>query len=308
MVIRIIPARAGFTPRRRRVRAIRSDHPRSRGVYYRSLAIRRAYRGSSPLARGLHVICSGPTPFEVDHPRSRGVYCGLIFRSLGLPGSSPLARGLLSPGGGLDCSGLDHPRSRGVYCNDADHDAGGCGSSPLARGLLVAGSILVPSSGIIPARAGFTQDCWDRGYCRRDHPRSRGVYRYDPSHIIITYGSSPLARGLRVARSNDVEYGGIIPARAGFTRVLRSCHALPRDHPRSRGVYPCRAAVLLPMAGSSPLARGLRKLLCLLFQVPRIIPARAGFTWRGVLFGGFRWDHPRSRGVYLIICPPTVLS
>ena len=49
----IIPARAGFTRRRRRHLRGRRDHPRSRGVYLAvSTAIITA-AGSSPLARGL---------------------------------------------------------------------------------------------------------------------------------------------------------------------------------------------------------------------------------------------------------------
>ena len=50
---RIIPARAGFTGCSRSVRARRSDHPRSRGVYASQRAAFSAFRGSSPLARGL---------------------------------------------------------------------------------------------------------------------------------------------------------------------------------------------------------------------------------------------------------------
>ena len=51
-----------------------------------------------------------------------------------------------------------------------------------------------------------------------------------------------------------------------------------RDHPRSRGVYGVTATSDQTRAGSSPLARGLRR------RSPRL---------RGI--GG---DHPRSRGVY----------
>ena len=52
---------------------------------------------------------------------------------------------------------------------------------------------------------------------RKDHPRSRGVYKiaYDPQ--IGRPGSSPLARGLlqnTIRRSHELR---IIPARAGFT-------------------------------------------------------------------------------------------
>ena len=49
----IIPARAGFTPRRRRRRRCGRDHPRSRGVYPGRWTGTPISRGSSPLARGL---------------------------------------------------------------------------------------------------------------------------------------------------------------------------------------------------------------------------------------------------------------
>ena len=132
----------------------------------------------------------------------------------------------------------------------------------------------------------------------RDHPRSRGVYSRRFLTVYCIAGSSPLARGLR---SNIVNCGpghGIIPARAGFT--VKYCELWPRsrDHPRSRGVYSVRTRSGRPVAGSSPLARGL--------QVPDaspgggsgIIPARAGFTRRSCSSRSRTSDHPRSRGVY----------
>ena len=53
-------------------------------------------------------------------------------------------------------------------------------------------------------------------------------------------------------------------------------------------------------AGSSPLARGLRQRQSQVTVHGRIIPARAGFTLRLPHTFALRWDHPRSRGVYLI--------
>ena len=111
----IIPARAGFTGRRRGRRCRRGDHPRSRGVYRPFLLGGAAPRGSSPLARGLRApirprcavrgIIPARAGFTVirplmadhleDHPRSRGVYGVLGHRGPPHPGSSPLARGLL---------------------------------------------------------------------------------------------------------------------------------------------------------------------------------------------------------------------
>ena len=50
--------------------------------------------------------------------------------------------------------------------------------------------------------------------------------------------------------------------------------------------------------GSSPLARGLRRIHGRIRQGSRIIPARAGFTTSASEPVRAREDHPRSRGVY----------
>ena len=55
---RIIPARAGFTAFCERVDFVRTDHPRSRGVYGSVLTGGDGVAGSSPLARGL-LPCRG---------------------------------------------------------------------------------------------------------------------------------------------------------------------------------------------------------------------------------------------------------
>ena len=55
----IIPARAGFTWLRPRPRSLRWDHPRSRGVYPMRAPHKQKRSGSSPLARGLHVLGFG---------------------------------------------------------------------------------------------------------------------------------------------------------------------------------------------------------------------------------------------------------
>ena len=60
------------------------------------------------------------------------------------------------------------------------------------------------------------------------------------------------------------------------------------------------ASKALPMAGSSPLARGLRPMFIFNLAFHRIIPARAGFT-HGISPNAHDGsDHPRSRGVYTI--------
>ena len=253
----IIPARAGFTSGTRASQSTATDHPRSRGVYPTGCGPLVLGPGSSPLARGLLPRASatrihstiiparaGFTPRRAgrwhrraDHPRSRGVY-GRGFRPCGgCGGSSPLARGL--PAGRLaseawsriiparagftrtrlsaPTSSGDHPRSRGVYDERNSRMSGLKGSSPLARGLQVRVRHVLPVRGIIPARAGFTNDHSRNVNVDWDHPRSRGVYSVLSSPCCVAVGSSPLARGLRVRVSLVLLDHGIIPARAGFT-------------------------------------------------------------------------------------------
>ena len=115
-------------------------------------------------------------------------------------------------------------------------------------------------------------------------------------------GSSPLARGLRLAGRDGHPHAGIIPARAGFTGASKRNWRPRGDHPRSRGVYRHDGGAEDATRGSSPLARGLRGDPVVFGGGAGIIPARAGFTI-GLRAGarGCR-DHPRSRGVYSMAC------
>ena len=90
----------------------------------------------------------------------------------------------------------------------------------------------------------------------------------------------------------------IIPARAGFTNREGTSYVIWRDHPRSRGVYWGRLPPAPIVLGSSPLARGLRRLSIKPMRCSGIIPARAGFTASPSAAPGSASDHPRSRGVY----------
>ena len=110
----IIPARAGFTSTGGSGRTTRSDHPRSRGVYWRWRTICCGGRGSSPLARGLR-----------GHRRPGGHRLGII----------PARAGFTECRSRLPSSHPDHPRSRGVYSRAGTAFSSAPGSSPLARGL-----------------------------------------------------------------------------------------------------------------------------------------------------------------------------
>ena len=336
--MRIIPARAGFTPATPTTCPSAPDHPRSRGVYSVERHIIPAIGGSSPLARGLRRsgVChwcfswiiparagftkaKAPSPSGPrDHPRSRGVYVSRARDASASHGSSPLARGLqvmamsahshhrIIParagftrrGSRSEPTKPDHPRSRGVYCCCTHLPSASPGSSPLARGLPPSTRTGRRPRRIIPARAGFTASGAPTASHGEDHPRSRGVYSWAVARAIGSGGSSPLARGLQKGTENEHDRPGIIPARAGFTRKRWRPRSGRRDHPRSRGVYRTSRCPRWSRSGSSPLARGLRRHARPLRTPRRIIPARAGFTAVRGSPPGLRGDHPRSRGVY----------
>ena len=194
----------------------------------------------------------------------------------------------------------DHPRSRGVYMRPAWGCQDSAGSSPLARGLQAVKNLSGRYLGIIPARAGFTVAHRRGGRRGRDHPRSRGVYGPGVTGGVSRCGSSPLARGLLAPSVVGGGLDRIIPARAGFTSGLMITASPSTDHPRSRGVYRRCRSLVGGVVGSSPLARGLLRNTFAALSDLRIIPARAGFTWRGRERGSSATDHPRSRGVYTI--------
>ena len=255
----IIPARAGFTRRRRSARRRSPDHPRSRGVYGATSEAQLNQSGSSPLARGLQ----GPHR-QVQHR----------------PGIIPARAGFTRSPQACRSYRRDHPRSRGVYSGEALDGRLREGSSPLARGLRSPGTWRRTLTRIIPARAGFTCRVVRAERPGRDHPRSRGVYRRSRLRTRRRLGSSPLARGLPHNLVHGVADLGIIPARAGFTHRKPLRKAVQKDHPRSRGVYRSQYDGLFQGVGSSPLARGLLRKALYALLTAGIIPARAGFTWR----------------------------
>ena len=234
---RIIPARAGFTDALVTLWHGARDHPRSRGVYRSKRSPTTTSGGSSPLARGLQsanlvpVLTQGiiparagftPPPFIQlwdlrDHPRSRGVYTGAAPKGRQISGSSPLARGLLAGAAVRAGGGGIIPARAGFTPTTRAPSGRAAGSSPLARGLRRGMDGHPHLLRIIPARAGFTPTRSPAPRATPDHPRSRGVYPGALAAARSRPGSSPLARGLRLAHGGGTVLRGIIPARAGFT-------------------------------------------------------------------------------------------
>ena len=234
-------------------------HPRSRGDHSTRVTTQPNGRGSSPLARGplrsvddddtpcgLIPARAGTTLCELSyhqlggaHPRSRGDHPPILIEPERRGGSSPLARGphhlstqapepirLIPARAGTtmwdmmtNSRARAHPRSRGDHITDKALCAVIDGSSPLARGPLPVPSRLQGLHGLIPARAGTTRGESPGDTLFRAHPRSRGDHQSPFTLDALLWGSSPLARGPRHCRFVREYRRGLIPARAGTTRL-----------------------------------------------------------------------------------------
>ena len=87
-----------------------------------------------------------------------------------------------------------------------------------------------------------------------------------------------------------------IPARAGNTHTRRAWRPPAPVHPRSRGEHEPPLPGIWAEDGSSPLARGTRRLHTVEGDIPRFIPARAGNTAVAPADRSREAVHPRSRG------------
>ena len=150
--------------------------------------------------------------------------------------------------------------------------------------------------GLIPARAGTTLRCHECRRRSRAHPRSRGDHIGKAPGTASLTGSSPLARGPPRGSSAVTRPQGLIPARAGTTKILSVHSVTRRAHPRSRGDHKAIARVVSDERGSSPLARGPLHSPTKWQRTRGLIPARAGTTTRSDRRPSRSRAHPRSRG------------
>ena len=239
------------------VRHSRRAHPRSRGDHSSETQNRLVGLGSSPLARGPHL-----SQWEDEH------VFGLIPARAGTTYSRSL------------CCRVHraHPRSRGDHRRVSLITLRIVGSSPLARGPRNHGLADTIAAGLIPARAGTTDEGGSERVTARAHPRSRGDHGGARRKPLLRQGSSPLARGPPDAETPVDAAAGLIPARAGTTHKNGSGARLTGAHPRSRGDHRDPLCLRLMRQGSSPLARGPQFLLFACVLILGLIPARAGTT------------------------------
>ena len=112
----------------------------------------------------------------------------------------------------------------------------------------------------------------------------------------IRSGSSPHARGTHWIDTSRLLTSRFIPARAGNTYCCSACAVVCTVHPRTRGEHRTAASSVCRSGGSSPHARGTRRVMGVGMRFPRFIPARAGNTPGGSGPGCSRPVHPRTRG------------
>ena len=115
------------------------------------------------------------------------------------------------------CHAWDHPRTRGEYLGGQSRVQVVGGSPPHTRGILLRQLIYRAELGITPAHAGNTYTISKCNAKCRDHPRTRGEYRY--------------------VCQCDCGNKGITPAHAGNTRMCQRSVPFIWDHPRTRGEY-----------------------------------------------------------------------
>ena len=272
---RLIPARAGKTTAPHSRQVVVSAHPRSRGENFHDLRHTGLTIGSSPLARGKLVSVLS------------------VYRAGGL---IPARAGKTSRTGRRRLPSRAHPRSRGENPIAPTSPSPNGGSSPLARGKLSSAWMRAGDRGLIPARAGKTEDSGTQTSTVTAHPRSRGENLGDHIDLGEVAGSSPLARGKPVCVDVGNLMHRLIPARAGKTGRHRRSICPRWAHPRSRGENERVGLTNGCDDGSSPLARGKRRDPAATHPTGRLIPARAGKTPGAHPLGGEDRAHPRSRG------------
>ena len=189
-----------------------------------------------------------------------------------------------------------HPRAGGENSLSLLRESLTWGSSPRGRGKRPHVHVGVFDHGLIPARAGKTQQNARHNLRTRAHPRAGGENVGDPPGNPGPPGSSPRGRGKRPPRTARPVEARLIPARAGKTvRVSREPSAT-RAHPRAGGENKFPGERREYGYGSSPRGRGKRSGRARSWLAGRLIPARAGKTPRRPASPSASRAHPRAGG------------
>ena len=151
--LRLIPARAGKTPRPSPEPSTPRAHPRAGGENGMMVEAPKPGAGSSPRGRG-----------KLTRSPRRTKPVGLI----------PARAGKTSASTGRTLRRRAHPRAGGENHSFVRKGDASAGSSPRGRGKLDRSIVTPVSPGIIPARAGKTRGCWLPAAPPQAHPRAGG--------------------------------------------------------------------------------------------------------------------------------------
>ena len=314
----------------------RTAHPRAGGENRTIKGIEVFDSGSSPRGRGkptavglrppaqrLIPARAGKTPCgsaaaktSAAHPRAGGENVDGVVNLVASPGSSPRGRGKpLAPTGhrrqrrliparaGKTVSLMDwlaaqsaHPRAGGENKGYQLSLNGRKGSSPRGRGKLVSLAYDGVRAGLIPARAGKTSSGRRSSSSARAHPRAGGENAVTINGELVSLGSSPRGRGKPTPAPCLPCARGLIPARAGKTRISSVLAVRPTAHPRAGGENMSAGEMLSARRGSSPRGRGKPEGRLDGPEGTRLIPARAGKTAASRPADAWESAHPRAGG------------
>ena len=211
-------------------------------------------------------------------------------------GSSPHARGTLSHSTGISTADRFIPACAGNAQNIRQLDDVYNGASPHARGTRPRSAWRLPAGRFIPACAGNAGQIRRRILPQPVHPRMRGERAESPKSVLPRSGSSPHARGTLSILVCLVCAGRFIPACAGNAATDKRGKSRKPVHPRMRGERHKFLGIVLPVAGSSPHARGTLIAGPVEHLGPRFIPACAGNAAQSQSVAHQRTVHPRMRG------------
>ena len=234
---RLIPARAGKTPRHRTGRPRTAAHPRAGGENSTASASLWRLLGSSPRGRGKH------------RRRRQGRRRERLI---------PARAGKTGPTSRVAAAKRAHPRAGGENPVLVAPLHAGRGSSPRGRGKRHPRPDRVPPDRLIPTRAGKTTCIASRASPHTAHPRAGGENYHHPRAAAYTSGSSPRGRGKLQGGLTVLGGQRLIPARAGKTCPRWSAPTTRRAHPRAGGENRLPANADDYQVGSSPRGRGKR--------------------------------------------------
>ena len=235
-----------------------------------------ARTGSPPHMRGKVGSIGGKRCIIGDHPRTCGEKYKMAIANSFSEGSPPHMRGKVAELNAVPvCLGItpahagkrmtenisehvrwDHPRTCGEKYIDLPPSGNRWGSPPHMRGKAGCSRWRMRLSGITPAHAGKSFQCFRKLRAVWDHPRTCGEKLHPLQFSHTVSGSPPHMRGKVVMPPRFQRSRGITPAHAGKSLPPCAGTASNWDHPRTCGEKSTAGCDKYGQVGSPPHMRG----------------------------------------------------